>query len=73
MRHVYLVVIVLELNLEGESIIKASTFFLEGVLKVTNILPIAVPADALAIVAIRNFLGVKQRLHALVVATLRLD
>jgi hypothetical protein len=73
MRHVYLVVIVLELNLEGESIIKASTFFLEGVLKVTNILPIAVPADALAIVAIRHFLGVKQRLHALVVATLRLD
>jgi hypothetical protein len=73
MRHVHLVVIILELNLERQRIVEASTFFLQGVLEVANVLAVAVPPDALAIVAVRHFLGVEQRLHALVVAALWLD
>ena len=73
MRHVHLIVIVLELHLESESIVKTTSFLLKRILEVANILTIPVPANALSIVAVRHFLGVEERFHALVVGALRLD
>ena len=56
MRHVHLVVIVLELNLESQGVVEAASFFLQGVLEVADVLPISVPPDSLAIVTVRHLL-----------------
>ena len=73
MSHVDLVVIVKELHLEGEGVVEASALFLQRILEVTNISSVTVPSDALAVLLVRRFLGVKQGLHALVVRALRLN
>lgn len=56
MRHVHLVVIVLELNLESQGVVEAASFFLQGVLEVADVLPISVPPDSLPIVTVSHLL-----------------
>lgn len=71
MSHIHFVVIILELHLEGECIVKAPSFLLERILKVADVLPISVPPDTLAVITVGHLFRVDQRLHTLVVRTLR--
>jgi len=66
-RHKHLIIVVLELHLESEGVVKASSFFLERILEVTNILAVSIPTNTLAIVALCHLLRVEERLHTLVI------
>ena len=50
MGQVDFVVIVQELELEGERVIETTTFFLQRVLEITYVLPIAIPANTLTVI-----------------------
>jgi hypothetical protein len=50
MCQVHLVIIVVELNLEGQSVVEATSLFLQRVLEVADILAVSVPTYALSIV-----------------------
>lgn len=71
--HVHFIIIMHKLYLKSKSVIKTTSFFLEGVLEVANVLSISVPPNALPFLAFSFFLGVEEWLHALVIWTLRLD
>ena len=72
MRHVNLIVIILELDLESQGIIETTTFLFQTVLEVADVLAITVPSNALAIIGLCHFFGVDEGLHALIVRTFRL-
>lgn len=56
MRHINLIIVVLKLNLESKCVIETSSFLLERILEITDILPISVPADALSIITVCTLL-----------------
>ena len=70
MSHVYLIVVIQKLNLESQGVVKASSFLLERVLKVADILSISIPTYTLSISLLSSLLRVKQRFHTLIVRTL---
>jgi hypothetical protein len=67
MSHVDFIIIVQKLHLEGQSVVKATAFFLQRILKITNVSSISVPSDALAILLVSRLFRVQQRFHTLVV------
>jgi hypothetical protein len=56
MCHINLIIVVLKLNLESKCVIETSSFLLERILEITDILPISVPSDALSIITVRTLL-----------------
>jgi hypothetical protein len=73
MSHVDFIIIVQKLHLEGQSVVKATAFFLQRILKITNVSSISVPSDALAILLVSRLFRVQQRFHTLVVRTFWLN
>ena len=71
MRHINFIIVVLKLHLESKCVIETSSFLLQRILEITNVLSISIPSDALSIIAVRHLFRVNKRLHTLVVRTLR--
>ena len=59
--------------MEGEGVEGATAFLFELVLVVANVGAISIPTYSLTIVRIGFFHRIKQRLHALIIRTFRLD
>jgi len=71
MSQVDFIIVMQELDLKSKCIIETPTFLLERVLVVADIFTVPVPANAASLLSF--LLGVDERLHSLVVRTLRLD
>jgi hypothetical protein len=71
MSNVTLIIVMHELDLPGEGVVESTSLLLQRVLEVTDVLTVTVPADSLALTSICLLLGVEQRLHSLIVRTLR--
>jgi hypothetical protein len=56
MRHVDFILIILKLYLESKGVVETTSFFLQGILEVADILSVSVPANALAVVTISHLL-----------------
>lgn len=50
MGQVDLIVIMQELKLEGESVVEATTLFLQRVLEITYVLTVTIPANTLTVI-----------------------
>lgn len=52
MGQIDLIVIMQELKLEGESVVESTALFLQGVLEITYVLAVPVPANTLTVILI---------------------
>jgi hypothetical protein len=73
MSHINFIIVIKKLNLKRQSVVEASTFFLQGILEIANVGPISVPANTLTILLISCLFRVKQWFHTLVIRTFRLN
>ena len=69
MGQIDLIVIMQELKLEGESVVESTALFLQGVLEITYVLAVTVPANTLTVILISFLFLIYQRFHTLVVGT----
>lgn len=69
MGQIDLIVIMQELKLEGESVVESTALFLQGVLEITYVLAVTVPANTLTVILISFLFWIYQRFHTLVVGT----
>ena len=73
MSEVDFIIVMQKLDLEGQCVVEATALLFQGVLEVTNVLPISIPSNSLSIILFCALFGVKERLHALVIGTLVFD
>ena len=71
MCHIYFIVVMHELSLEGKCIVETTTFLFEWILEVTYTLSISIPSNSLTFTTFCFFFRIKQWLHTLVIRTLR--
>lgn len=71
MSHIYFVIVMHELHCKSQRVIKTTSFLLQCVLEVDDVWAVAIPTNSVAIMRLSFFGWIEQRLHSLVVRTLR--